>query len=156
MFGGDSIMSFNQKEYIDGYNKSTYKMIPFRVRKDNTDVLIKLSSVPSVNGYINDLIDKDINVLSIKQIKERAIPIFHKYSIKEVYLFGSYARGEARSDSDVDIYCEKGDVDTMWKFSSFLEELEQALNKKVDVVTIGSQMHDYFKQQLEADKIRIC
>ena len=31
-----------------------------------------------------------------------------------------------------------------------------ALGKKVDVVTIGSRMNDYFKQQLEEDMIKIC
>ena len=38
---------------------------------------------------------------------------------------------------------------------AFKEELEVALNKKVDVVTIGSHMHDYFRQQLEKDLIKL-
>ena len=46
------VMSFNQKEYIGKYNKDTYKMIPFRVRKDDVDVINKLESVSSVNKYI--------------------------------------------------------------------------------------------------------
>ena len=79
-----------------------------------------------------------------------------KHGIKEVYLFGSYARGEANNNSDVDIYCERGDVDTLFKAIDFDEELEKALGKKVDVVTIGSKMHDYFKKQLEEDMIKIC
>ena len=35
------------------------------------------------------------------------------------------------------------------------EDIEEALGKKVDVVTIGSKMHQYFKEQLEKDKIKI-
>ena len=38
----------------------------------------------------------------------------------------------------------------------FTDELEAALGKKVDVVFIGSQMHDYFRQQLEEDMIKLC
>ena len=79
-----------------------------------------------------------------------------KHGIKDVYLFGSYARGEANNNSDVDIYCESGDVDTLFKEVDFKEELENALGKKVDVVTIGSRMHDFFRKQLEEDKIKIC
>lgn len=151
-------MSFNQKDYIDGYNKNTYKMFPFRVRKDNTKTINKLNSVPSINGYINSLIEKDINsnVLTIKQIKDAILPILNKHNIHEVYLFGSYSRGEANNNSDVDIYCEAGDIKTFIDQGFLEEELEKALGKEVDIVFIGSKLDDYFKEQLEGDKIRIC
>lgn len=148
-------MAFNQKEYIDGYNKNTYKMYPFRVRKDNTNTIEKLKTVSSINNYINTLIENDISVLTIKQIKDRIEPILDKHGIKDVYLFGSYARGEANSNSDVDIYCDKGNVNSLYDEVDFIEELEKALGKKVDVVTIGSEMHPFFKEQLEKDKIRL-
>lgn len=151
-------MANNQLDYISDYNKKNYKMYQFRVKKNDKEMIEKLDNISNRNGYITNLIMEDINpsVLTIKQIKERIKPIMAKHNVKEVYLFGSYSRGEANRNSDVDIYCEQGDVDTLWKFSSFCNELEEALSKKVDVVTIGSQMHDYFRQQLEEDKIRIC
>ena len=143
--------------YINEYNKENYKMYPFRVRKDNDSVIEKLNSIPNRNKYILDLIENDINpsILTIKQIKDRIKPVMEKHGIKDVYLFGSYARGEAKNSSDVDIYCEKGDVNTLFKAIDFDEELENALGKKVDVVTIGSKMHDFFKQQIEEDMIKI-
>lgn len=154
----ETYMSFNQNEYIKSYNKSIYKMIPFRVRKDNLDVIKKLKSVDSINGYINSLIENDIhrNILSIKQIKDKVLPIFKKYHINEAYLFGSYARGEANNNSDVDIYCEPGNIKTLIEQGLFEDELINALDKKVDIVFIGSKMDNYFKEQLEGDKIRIC
>ncbi len=144
--------------YIDEYNKVNYKMYPFRVRKDNYNIIEKLNNTSNRNKYILDLIENDINpsILTIKQIKDRIKPVMEKHGIKDVYLFGSYARGEAKSSSDVDIYCEKGDVNTLFKAIDFDEELENALGKKVDVVTIGSRMDDYFKRQLESDMIKIC
>ena len=155
MFRGS--MSFNQKQYIGNYNKSTYKMFPFRVRKDDTKTMKKLISVPSINGYLNSLIEKDINnkVLTIKQIKERMLPIIKKHNINEVYLFGSYARGEANNNSDIDIYCDVGDIKTFIDQGKFEEELEEALGKKVDVIFIGSSLDEFFKQQLDYDKIKI-
>lgn len=78
-----------------------------------------------------------------------------KHEVEEVYLFGSYARGEANRDSDVDLYCDKGDVETLWQLSAFCDELESALGKKVDVITIGSRVNDFFRSQLEKDMIRI-
>ena len=151
-------MSFNQKNYINNFNKETYKMFPFRVRKDDLDIIEKLNSVPSMNKYINNLIENDIhrNVLTIKEIKERIIPVMNKHNINEIYLFGSYARGEAKNSSDVDIYCEAGDIETYIDQGFLEDELEAALGKDVDIIFIGSQLDDYFKEQLEGDKIRLC
>ena len=151
-------MSFNQKEYVEKYNKNNYKMFPFRVRKDDKDVIDKLTSVPSMNKYIYSLISNDINpsVLTIKQIKDIIIPILSKHNIHEIYLFGSYARGEAKNTSDIDIYCEAGDIKTFIDQGYLEDELMKALGKEVDIVFMGSRMDDLFKQQLEGDKIRIC
>ena len=133
-------------------------MYQFRVKKTDGDIIKKLNSVVSRNQYINALIANDINasVLTIKQIKDKIKPIIQKYNITEVYLFGSYARGEATRSSDVDIYCDKGNIRDMYSLIDFQEELKAALGKRVDVVTIGSKMDDYFRSQLEEDKIKIC
>ena len=133
-------------------------MFPFRVRIDNSEIIDKLKAVPSVNGYLISLIEKDIHrdTLTIKQIKEALLPVFSKYGIHEVYLFGSYARGEANNDSDVDIYCEAGSIKTFIEQGYLEDELYDAIGKNVDIVFIGSKMNTYFKEQLEKDKIRLC
>ena len=95
------------------------------------------------------------DVYTLDKIKELIKPVIDKHGITEVYLFGSYARNEARSDSDIDLYCSSGDIETLIQESAFIRELEAALNKKVDLVTIGSQMHPFFKEQLDNDMIRI-
>lgn len=158
MYEGIIGMAFNQQKYIDRFNKETYKMFPFRVRKDNVEVINKLNSVPNKNKYIINLIENNINpsILTIKQIKAAIMPVMAKHNIHEVYLFGSYARGEANSQSDVDIYCEKGDIRTLIDQGFLEDELVEALGKEVDVIFIGSQMDDYFKQQLEGDLIKLC
>ena len=151
-------MATNQINYISNYNKRNYKMYQFRVKKNNKELIQQLDSVSNRNEYITRLIMDDIkpDILTIKQIRERIKPIMIKHGIKEVYLFGSYSRGEANRNSDVDLYCDKGDVDTLWKLSAFADELEEALGKKVDIVTIGSRMDDCFKKELENDMLRIC
>ena len=39
-------LPFNQKKYVSEFNKETYKMFPFRVRKDNAKVIDKLEMEP--------------------------------------------------------------------------------------------------------------
>lgn len=74
-------------------------------------------------------------VLSIEDIQKAAIPIFKKYGIDEVYLFGFYARGEATDDSDVDFYYIKKQKMSLTRFIALREELERALGKQVDVLS---------------------
>ena len=151
-------MNKNRADYIAKFNKDNYKMYPFRIKKNEIDLIDKLETVDNRNSYIRDLILEDINpsILTIKQIKDKVRPILARHNIKEAYLFGSYSRGEANRNSDVDIYCEEGDVTTMWKLSAFCDELREALGKKVDIVTIGSGIDTYLMEQIEEDKIRIC
>ena len=133
-------------------------MFPFRVRKDNDAVINKLNNVRNKNHYLTQLIENDINptVLTLKQIKTIIMPILAKHHIYEVYLFGSYARGEANNNSDVDIYCEKGDIKSLLNHVALKNELEAALNKEVDVIFIGSIMDEFFKQQMREDLIKLC
>ena len=151
-------MSSNQLKYITKYNKDNYKMYQFRIKKTEVLLIDKLDDISNRNSYITNLIldDIDSGILTIKEIKDKIKPIIHKYNIKDVYLFGSYARGEANRNSDIDIYCDRGDIDTLWKKNSFKDELEETLNKEVDIVTIGSEMDEYFRKQLEEDMIKIC
>lgn len=151
-------MDAKRASYISKFNKENYKMYAFRVKRSETKLIDKLDAVPNRNSYLTNLVleDVDPSILTIKQIKDRIKPIMEKHGIKNVYLFGSYARGEANRNSDVDIYCDNGDVNTLWKHSAFEDELAEALGKDVDVIMIGSQMHEYFKQQLEEDMIKIC
>ena len=42
-------------------------------------------------------------IYSIYEIQQRIAPVAKQYGVKAVFLFGSYARGEAREDSDIDL-----------------------------------------------------
>lgn len=152
-------MSFNQIKYINEYNKNTYKMYQFRVRKEDNKIIKFLDKITERNSYILSLIKKDIStnkVLSIKEIKNIVKPIMNKYGIKDIYLFGSYARGEANNKSDVDIYCEKGNIKSLIDQGVMEDELEKALNKKVDVIFITALKDEFFEKQIKEDMIKIC
>lgn len=50
----------NKIDYSNKYNKQAYINLSIRIRKDNTEVLKQLESVPSKNAYIVYLIEQDI------------------------------------------------------------------------------------------------
>lgn len=151
-------MSFNQVEYISKFNKNNYKMYQFRVKKNDKELIDYLDKKENRNNYILSLINEDINkkVYTLKEIKRIIKPILNKYGISDIYLFGSYARGEAKSNSDIDIYCDKGNIKTLIDQGELEEELESALNKEVDIIFTTSILDEYFKEQIKEDMIKLC
>ena len=77
---------------------------------------------------------------------------FSTKPVLKAFLFGSYSRGDADESSDVDILVEldysKG---VSWNFYSMKEELEKALNKKVDVVSTGG-LSKYISPLIDQEK----
>lgn len=71
-------------------------------------------------------------VYTVADIKEKLIPVFDKYKIKKAVLFGSYAKGIARDNSDIDIM-----VDSNLRglaFYGLLEDVVNAVGKSVDLL----------------------
>ncbi len=79
-------------------------------------------------------------VYTIEQLKERIAPVASKYSLPAVYLFGSYAKGEATEDSDVDILVDKTGTSLrgMFAMGGLYNDLCEAVGKPVDLVTTGA------------------
>ena len=72
-------------------------------------------------------------MLTIDEIKSAVEKVGKKYGIKDAYLFGSYAKGTATEDSDVDILINRGDIHTYRQYFGFYQDLKNELAKEVDV-----------------------
>ena len=91
---------------------------------------------------------------TVAEIKDKILETARQYGIDKAYLFGSYARGDANLSSDIDICIEKGKLRTLFEFSGFCQDLEDALENKVDVIA-SSSLSENFKEQIEKDMILI-
>ena len=80
-------------------------------------------------------VDEDHGVLDIEEIKRKCTQVFEKYDINFCYLFGSYAKHKAVPTSDVDLLIS-ANVKGL-KFYGLVEEIRNALHKKVDVLDIN-------------------
>lgn len=76
--------------------------------------------------------------LTVDQIKQKILPILKEAGVKRSSLFGSYARGDNREDSDIDILVEFPAGKTLFDLVDLEEHLEKALQKDVDVTTYKS------------------
>lgn len=77
---------------------------------------------------------------SIEELKRIITPIARRYQIPAVYLFGSYARGQANENSDVDVLIERegSAIKSLFDLGEFYNELNESLGKNIDVVTTDS------------------
>lgn len=72
---------------------------------------------------------------SIDELKRIIAPIAGAHGVESVSLFGSYSRGNASADSDVDLKIEKGKLRSLFQLSGFRLAVEDALRLPVDLVT---------------------
>ena len=66
--------------------------------------------------------------------REAILAIAARHGVTSIRVFGSFARGQARDDSDLDLLMEAGPVRTPWFPGGLLADLEEELGREVDVV----------------------
>lgn len=79
-------------------------------------------------------------IYTIDEIREIVTPIAKKHSLKAVYLFGSYARGEATAESDVDVLIDRAGstIKSLFDLGALYNDLTQSIGKSVDIVTLDA------------------
>jgi predicted nucleotidyltransferase len=78
-------------------------------------------------------IDESKGILSFLTIKENASELAKKFDIEKIYLFGSYIKGTAKEDSDIDIFIESPLFGL--DFFEFAEALRERLGKKIGLLS---------------------
>ena len=94
------------------------------------------------------------NVLNADSIREKSLLELKKAGVLKSSIFGSFARGEAGPESDVDILVELPDDKNMFDLIKLEKNLESVLGKKVDVVTYRS-LHHLLRDQILREQIPI-
>lgn len=79
-------------------------------------------------GYV----DENTGILSIERIGDVCRKILPKYDVTYCFLFGSYAKGKATPESDVDLFIST--KTSGLRYFEMIEELREALHKKVDLL----------------------
>lgn len=82
-------------------------------------------------------------MLKFDEIKKTVAELGKQYGLESVYLFGSYARDEAKSSSDVDLRINKGKLKGLFALSMLKLNLEESFGRKVDLVTTDSLDSDF-------------
>ena len=83
-------------------------------------------------------------VYTIPEIRSKVLPILEKYRIPAMYLFGSYARGDATEDSDIDFLIDTTgtELTSLLRLGALYCDLEEAFQKPIDLITVRSIMQE--------------
>lgn len=87
-------------------------------------------------------------------LKNDILSIIRKYKINKASIFGSYARGEANNQSDIDILIESDNISSLMELARIKRELEDKLNLDVDILTYDGINH-IIKKKINKEEIRI-
>ena len=93
-------------------------------------------------------------VYSLDENREIAAPIAARHGVAALYLFGSYARGEATPESDLDFRIEKGKIRSLFQLTGFEMDLEHGFDKPLDVLTT-SMLSEQFLRNIKPEEVLI-
>jgi len=92
--------------------------------------------------------------MNAENIKSLITPVLKKFNVIRAGLFGSYSRKNESLNSDVDVLVELGEDLSLLDFVKIKFALEDALNRKVDLVEYKS-LKPALKDSILAEEIRI-
>jgi Predicted nucleotidyltransferases len=91
---------------------------------------------------------------SIDEIRNTARPILEEHSVAKAEIFGSYARNEENSESDIDIIVELEDGKTLADMAKLKKELEKELHRDIDILTYDS-VHPKIREKIFSEAVEI-
>ncbi len=75
-----------------------------------------------------------------------------EYGIEEIGIFGSYAKGMEKEESDIDVFV-KLRYSNLFLLSRIRIELEELFGKHTDIVQLREKMNTYLKKHIEHEAI---
>ncbi len=90
--------------------------------------------------YLNDL---------LREKREDVLRLAEEHGASNVRIFGSVARGEADSESDIDLLVTLENGRSLLDLIGLWMDLEELLQRKVDVISEGGLRGNFGKQVLE-------
>ena len=144
---------------LQSFLKHGWHLIPnallWRTFYKNVDILLAV-------GY-NKPKEEVLMIYSICEIQQRIAPVAKRYGVKAVFLFGSYARGEAREDSDIVLVDTSGtNLRTLLSLGTLYCDLKAALQKPINLITVSAleqraQMpsEEMFKETVMKERLNV-
>lgn len=94
-------------------------------------------------------------ILQIADIRSMVLPLLEKYGMSNARLFGSYARGTATKNSDIDLLLEGAPGFRPINVFGVAEDLHRASGKQVDVFEVSELKDGPFKEAVLSEALAL-
>lgn len=91
---------------------------------------------------------------TIDEIKKVAGEIAERHGVERMFLFGSYARGDAGPGSDLDFRIDKGRIRGLFALGGLYADLEEAFEVPIDLLTTES-LDEAFQREIASEEVQI-
>jgi len=91
---------------------------------------------------------------TLAQAKRRMLPILKRHEVVRAAVFGSFAHGTARNNSDLDVLVELPRSKSLLDLAALKSDLEEAVGRRVDVVTPRA-LHPKLRRRILAERVVI-
>jgi predicted nucleotidyltransferase len=92
------------------------------------------------------------SIQALRLKRDQILQIAVRHGVTQIRVFGSVARGDDRSDSDVDLLVQAGPKTTPWFPGGLVVELETLLGRPVQVVTERG-LNDLLRDRILAEAV---
>ena len=89
------------------------------------------------------------------EVKNIILSRFKEFDPQKVGIFGSFARGDNKKGSDIDILVEFKKIPSLLALIKLENKLSEILGTKVDLVTTGALKNKRIKKSIKKDLISI-
>jgi hypothetical protein len=87
-------------------------------------------------------------------LKEHKSELHEKYGVTSIGLFGSYAKGNNNSESDIDIVVQTTNAD-LFSLVHLKDYLQEVFQKQVDIIRLREKMNKYLKARINEESIYV-
>ena len=81
-------------------------------------------------------------IYSIEDIRKIVAPIAKQYGLSRVYLFGSYSKGVATKNSDIDLCIDGSNLKGLFSLGAVYADLQDVFEKQLDLITVQSLQYN--------------
>lgn len=91
---------------------------------------------------------------ALERLRRQVLPILKQHNVKRAALFGSFARGEETSCSDLDLLIEFKGAKSLLDLVALKQALEAQTRRKVDVLTYRA-LHPAIRKRILNEQVRL-
>lgn len=91
---------------------------------------------------------------AVEDLRDRVLPTLRRYGVRKAAVFGSYAKGAQKADSDVDLLVEFEEGRSLFDLAGLRIDLTDLLGRETDVVTYGS-LHPRLREAILQEQVAI-